>query len=339
MPEPDPVQGPQCQPAPRAAAHPGVQQPVGHVAKHALGLGQEELLEHEPDPGRPQRGQFPVGHPRHVQAGDAHAPGGRRVQGAHQVQQRGLARPRRAHDGGQLPFGHRQAHPGQRPHRRVPGIHLRYLLQLQHRHPAWPVPAGQGRPRGGHDVPTTTRCPGVSAPLTCTMSELSSKIGPTVTGTRCARVVPAPTTSTAYPPEAWATRALTGTASTSRAVAVMMFTVTGAWSRAPAAPGSVSVTVTAIVVLGLCPDDAGAVVATAPTDVTTPGVVVPSGSVTVTASPALTSDSWETSSGIITTCRSEVACSTGPFAGPPRLPVTWLTRSAVGSNTTCPSHS
>ena len=44
-------------------------------------------------------------------------------------------------------------------------------------------------------------------------------------------------------------------------------------------------------------------------------------------------------SGIVTTCRSEVATSTGPDAGPPRLPVTWLTRSAPGSNTTCPSDS
>ncbi len=72
-------------------------------------LGEEELLEHEPDPGRPQRGQLPVGHPGRVQAGDAHRPAVRNVQGAHQVQQPGLARPGRAGYRHQLPRRHRQA--------------------------------------------------------------------------------------------------------------------------------------------------------------------------------------------------------------------------------------
>src|ERR1700736_6518252 len=116
-----------------------------------------------------------------------------------------------------------------------------------------------------------------------------------------------------------------------------MFTVTGAWSRLPAACGSVSFTSTGIVVVALPPDPD--VTATVPTEETTPGVVVPSGSVTVTLSPAFTSDCCEASSGIVTTCRSDVAVSTGPDAGPPRLPVTVATRSAAGSNTTCPSDS
>ena len=90
---------------------------------------------------------------------------------------------------------------------------------------------------------------------------------------------------------------------------------------------------------GLCPCDAGVVVATAPTEEITPGVVVPSGSATVTLSPAFTCDCMEASSGIVTTCRSDVAVSTGPDAGPPRLPVTVATRNAVGSNTTCPRDS
>src|SRR6266702_4487045 len=81
------------------------------------------------------------------------------------------------------------------------------------------------------------------------------------------------------------------------------------------------------------------VVATSPTADTTPGVVDPSGNVTVTVSPALTSDWSETSSGTVTTCRSDVAVSTGPDAGPPRLPGTVATRNAAGSNTTCPSDS
>src|SRR6266516_6544019 len=113
-----------------------------------------------------------------------------------------------------------------------------------------------------------------------------------------------------------------------------MFTVTGAWSRLPAACGSVSFTCTGIVVVAFPPDSD--VVATVQTEETTPGVVVPSGSVTVTLSPAFTSDCCEASSGIVTTCWPDVAVSTGPDAGPPRLPVTAATRSAAGSNATCP---
>ncbi len=139
-------------------------------------------------------------------------------------------------------------------------------------------------------------------------------------------------TSTAYPPDDWASSAVTGTTSASCAVAVVMFTVTGAWSRMPAARGSVSVTCTGIVVVAFPPDSD--VTATVPTEDITPGVVVPSGSVTVTLSPAFTSDCCETSSGIVTTWWSDVAVSTGPRAGPPRLPVTVATRSAAGSNTT-----
>src|SRR5580693_6716857 len=112
-----------------------------------------------------------------------------------------------------------------------------------------------------------------------------------------------------------------------------MYTVTGAWSRALAADGSVSVTVTGIVALPAVPD------ATVPTEEIFPGVPAPSGSVMVTASPAATSGSWAVLRGIVTTCWSEVAASTGPAAGPPGLPSTSLTRIAFGSNTTDPSGS
>src|SRR6202042_1116534 len=256
------------------------QQPVGDIAQHGLVLGEEELLEHEPDPGRPQRGHLPVGHRRHVEAGV--------------------------------------------PHRPRPRTLLGHLPQFQHRNRNRNLGGGCGgrdgrRRAGGHDAATTTRCPAASAPVTCTRPGVSSKI-PGAPGTY-RRTFPGPATSTTYPPGDRASSAVTGTASTSRAVAVVMYTVTGAWSSAPAAPGSVSRTCTGIVVTGpSCPD---VVVATVPTTDTTPGVVVSSGSVTVTASPALTSDSWETSSGIITTCSSDVAAMTGPDAGPPRLPVTW----------------
>ncbi len=199
--QPDPGQRVCRQPPPLAAADAGVQQPVGHVAQHALVLGEEELLEHEPDPGRPQRRQLPVPHPRHVQAGDAYRPGRRPVQGAHQVQQRGLARPGRADHRHQLPGRHRQARLIQRPHRRRPGVLLDHPLQLQHRNRRRGHDAGlPGHLRAaGHDAGTTTRCPGVSAPVTCTSPSASSKI-PGVTGTQ-RRVFSGPTTSTTYPPE------------------------------------------------------------------------------------------------------------------------------------------
>lgn len=51
--KPDPVQRLHRQAAPVAGRHPGVQQPVGHVVNHAGVLGEEELLEYEPDPGGP----------------------------------------------------------------------------------------------------------------------------------------------------------------------------------------------------------------------------------------------------------------------------------------------
>ena len=57
----DQLQGVEGLVAPFGHGDPGVEEPVGHVVEHALVLGQEELLEHEADPGGPQRGQLPVG--------------------------------------------------------------------------------------------------------------------------------------------------------------------------------------------------------------------------------------------------------------------------------------
>src|ERR1019366_7910859 len=127
---------------------------------------------------------------------------------------------------------------------------------------------------------------------------------------------------TAYPPEEWATSAPTGTTSTLLMLVVVRYTVTGAWSRVPATDGCVSVTVTWIVALLAVPD------ATVPTEEIVPGVLALSGSVTVTvtATPTATSDSWAVLSGIVTTCWSEVAASTGLAPGPPRLPSTFVTR-------------
>src|SRR5215472_4387794 len=78
-------------------------------------------------------------------------------------------------------------------------------------------------------------------------------------------------------------------------------------------------------------------VATVPTEEIVPAVVLWSGSVTVTLSPTPTSLCWSARRATVTTRRVEVAVRTGPAAGPPRLAFTWLTRSAVGSNTAEPS--
>jgi hypothetical protein len=55
-----------------ALGDPGVEEAVGHVVEHALVFGQEELLEHEADPRRPQGGQFPVRQLGDVETGDPH---------------------------------------------------------------------------------------------------------------------------------------------------------------------------------------------------------------------------------------------------------------------------
>ena len=79
--------------------------------------------------------------------------------------------------------------------------------------------------------------------------------------------------------------------------------------------------------------------ATLPTEVTLPGVVLPSGSVIVTRSPALTSDCRSGSSATLTVRAVELADSTGPAAGAPRPACSVVTRAAVGRNTTSPSAS
>jgi hypothetical protein len=89
--------------APFGRPGPGIQQPVGHVVQHTLVLGQEILLEHEPDRRGAQRGQVLIGQRRDVQAGDPHRARAGPVQGAHQVQQGALARPGRAEHGDQFP--------------------------------------------------------------------------------------------------------------------------------------------------------------------------------------------------------------------------------------------
>src|SRR5260370_11946151 len=111
-----------------------------------------------------------------------------------------------------------------------------------------------------------------------------------------------------------------------------MLTLTGAWSRCPVSAGRVNRTVIcrvscpppgpwlAVLPSGGEPAFGLAADATEDRDVTTPGVALPpSGSVTVTASPALTRYSWPTGTAAMTTGTGEVAvamavpgCGGGP---------------------------
>ena len=213
--------------------------------------------------------------------------------------------------------------PVERPHRRLPRVHLRHPLQFQHRYSGRPVSAGLGRPRFGHDAATTTRWPGVSAPVTCTRPEVSSKIRanghrhPAPRVPRADNLHDVPAGGLGHQRrhrhrEHRARAAFGGDVHRHRRLV-----------QGPGRRGSVSATCTGIVVVGSCPcPDPDVVVATVPTEDTTPGVGRPVRQRHRHASPALTSDCCETSSGIVTTSRSDVAASTGPFAGPPRLPVT-----------------
>src|SRR5262249_17015800 len=190
-------------------------------------------------------------------------------------------------------------------------------------------PGGAGGGYGDQDAGPTTRCPAAKpAPDTWTSPAASSN-SPRVTGTRWWRP-PGLTSSTAYPPAARASSALTGTTRASLTLAVVIDTVTGAWSKAPAARGGARATIT--VTFGLVPP-----VPTWPTKDTTPGVTRPVGRVIITLSPAFPCDCCAASRAMVTTCRAEVAANTGPAAGAPSLAEAIVTRIADGKNTAWPS--
>src|SRR5262249_52884482 len=189
-------------------------------------------------------------------------------------------------------------------------------------------PGGAGGGYGDQDAGPTTRCPAAKpAPDTWTSPAASSN-SPRVTGTKWWRP-PGLTSSTAYPPAARASSAATGTTRASLTLAVVIDTVTGAWSKAPAARGWARGMIT--VTFGLVPP-----VATLDTP---PGVTWPVGKVIITLSPAFTCDCCAASRAMVTTCRAEVAANTGPAAGAPRLAEMVVTRIADGKNTAWPSGS
>ena len=121
------------QPPPIGQPAAPVEQAVGDVVEHAEAVEQEELLEDEAEAPGPQARQLLVGHGRGVLSGDAdHAARGS-LEGAHHVEQGALARPGRADDGDQLALVDPQVDAGQRHDRRVAGVLLDHVDQLEDR--------------------------------------------------------------------------------------------------------------------------------------------------------------------------------------------------------------
>ena len=80
-------------PVPLGGGDAGVEQPVGDVLPHRGVLGQEELLEDEPDLPSPQQRQLAVAQPRRVDPADPDDATAGSLERPDDVQERGLARP------------------------------------------------------------------------------------------------------------------------------------------------------------------------------------------------------------------------------------------------------
>ena len=110
-----------------------VEQAVRHVVEDALVLGEEELLEDETDPRGSQSRELTVGQRSDVEPRHQHPAGGRAVEGAHQMQEGRLARPRGANNRKQFPLPDGETDPAQSLDRRLDGVGLGDLLELQDR--------------------------------------------------------------------------------------------------------------------------------------------------------------------------------------------------------------
>ena len=184
-----------------------------------------------------------------VQAGDPHRPGRGPVQGAHQVQQRRLARPRRPDDGDQLALGDGEADPAQR-RRPAAGSGRSWSPR-----PA-PAPAGIAASAGDADRGRRRAGGAAGCPRSCgrhhhTLAGGKARPGhldqargvveqPRVTATRwCGRRRRPPRPRTRRRPGPAARRP--APPARSATLPVVIVTSTGAWSRLPVAAGSLSV--------------------------------------------------------------------------------------------------
>ena len=152
MSQPDPAQRGEGRLAAGSGPGSGVEEPVGDVLQDGGVLGEEELLEDEADPRRPQSGELTVRHRVDLETGYAHRSRGGPVEGPHQVQQRRLAGPGGTDDGEQLTAGDSEADAVERGHCRPGSVRLRDALELE-----------DGL-RGAHSDGTTTRWPTASPP-------------------------------------------------------------------------------------------------------------------------------------------------------------------------------
>src|SRR5919197_2200259 len=163
-----------------------VEEPVGDVVEDARVLAEEELLEDEADPGRPNGGELAVFQLGDGEAGDRDPATGRPLERPHQVEEGRLAGAGGADDGHELAGADAEANALQRCNPWADAIDLRHLLELEYRQPLRMRErcGHEARRLGGHEAGTTTRWPTVRPlPATCT-SPCASSNKPGVTATR-----------------------------------------------------------------------------------------------------------------------------------------------------------
>ena len=173
-------------PVPLGGGDAGVEQPVGDVLPRRRVLGQEELLEDEPDLPGPQQRQLAVAQPRRVDPADPDDAAAGPLQRPDDVQERGLARPGGPDDRHQLAPPDGEGHPAQGGHRRLLAVDLGHPVQLQNRLAA-------------HGDGTTTSIAFAKIALDLRLVRPRCRTGRACTATSSRRP-PARTTSTANPP-------------------------------------------------------------------------------------------------------------------------------------------
>ena len=108
--QPHPLQGPHDRPAPLLRRHPQEEEGELHVLEHRVELEKAEGLEDKADVAAPELGGGTVGKGLHLVAQDPGRSLRGRIQGAHDVQQGGLARATGAHDPAEFPLAEGEAH-------------------------------------------------------------------------------------------------------------------------------------------------------------------------------------------------------------------------------------
>src|SRR6516164_8665124 len=293
-----------------------VEQAERDVVERAQRIYQEELLEDEADHLGPQRCERAVAHRPDVATAHVHPTGRGPLERAHHVQQRGLARSRGTYDRDLLARVDLEIDRAEGGH--PAGVALFNALQRQHCH---------------HPPAVSRTCIPAAIPEPEISTKPPAKL-PGVTGTRLTAPVDS-MTSTAYPPPAVASNALTGIDSAFRVLVSANATVTGAWSSDPSRPTCLSEIVTGIVAFGAEPAplvefpplpgddppplDCELVCATRPTWVITPCATALLGRVTKTRSPT-TASVWLLAASCTVTTMSVDVVTNATFGAGDALP-------------------